>query len=365
MSTFNLPDLGEGLQEAEIVSWHVAEGDHVVVDQPLVSVETEKAVVEIPSPQAGHIARLLAKVGARVKVGAPLLAFEAGPHTETGTVVGELAKPAAAALGSADAAAAPAAIRASPAVRAHARELGVDLSSVRPSGPEGTLTRADVEAAAAAPPPPARGAELRGARRTMAVNMARAWREVAHATIQDVVDIAAWSPTEDVTCRLVRAIIAACKAEPALNASFDAASFSLRENARIDLGLAIDGPDGLFVPVLRDVGKSGPPQWRPQIDAMKKAVQQRSLAPEELRGATLTLSNFGTIAGQYAALIVMPPQVAIVGAGRITERPVRSARGPELHRTLPLSLTFDHRAVTGGQAARFLSAAMIDLASAA
>jgi pyruvate dehydrogenase E2 component (dihydrolipoamide acetyltransferase) len=365
MSTFNLPDLGEGLQEAEIVSWHVAEGDHVVVDQPLVSVETEKAVVEIPSPQAGHIAQLLAKSGSRVKVGAPLLTFEEGPHAETGTVVGELAKPAAAAPGPREVAAAPGAIRASPAVRARARELGIDLTGVRPSGPDGALTRADVEAAAASQRSPAGGPQLRGARRTMAVNMARAWREVAHATITDEVDIAAWPVAEDVTCRLVRAIIAACKTEPSLNACFDAASFSLRENARVDLGLAIDSPDGLFVPVLRDVGTSGPPQWRSQIDALKTAVLRRSLAPEELRGATITLSNFGTLAGRHAALIVMPPQVAIVGAGRITERPAWSARGAEVHRTLPLSLTFDHRAVTGGQAARFLGAAMLDLASAA
>jgi 2-oxoisovalerate dehydrogenase E2 component (dihydrolipoyl transacylase) len=365
MSTFNLPDLGEGLQEAEIVSWHVAEGDHVVVDQPLVSVETEKAVVEIPSPKAGHIARLLAEVGSRVKVGAPLLAFEEGPHAETGTVVGELAIPAAAASRRGEATVAPAAIRAAPAVRARARELGVDLAGVRPSGPDGTLTRADVEAAAAAQPAPAGGKELRGARRTMAVNMARAWREVAHATIEDEVDIAAWSPAEDVTCRLVRAIAAACEAEPALNASFDAAALSLRENARIDLGLAIDSPDGLFVPVLRDVAKSGPQQWRLHIDAMKQAVQGRRLTPEELRGATITLSNFGTLAGRHAALIVMPPQVAIVGAGRISDRPVWTVHGPEPHRTLPLSLTFDHRAITGGQAARFLGAAMIDLASAA
>jgi 2-oxoisovalerate dehydrogenase E2 component (dihydrolipoyl transacylase) len=363
MSTFNLPDLGEGLQEAEIVSWHVAEGDHVVVDQPLVSVETEKAVVEIPSPKAGHIARLLGKVGARMKVGAPLLAFEEGPHAETGTVVGELARPASATagLGKAAAPAPPSAIRASPAVRARARELAVDLSVVPPSGADGVLTRADVEAAAAAQRSPAGDEELRGARRTMAVNMARAWREVAHATIQDEADIAAWAPTEDVTCRLVRAIITACRAEPCLNASFDAASFSLRENARIDLGLAIDGPDGLFVPVLRDVAESDPQQWRQRIDAVKNGVAQRSLAPEEFRGATITLSNFGTIAGRHAALIVMPPQVAIVGAGRITERPIRSTDGAEFHRTLPLSLTFDHRAVTGGQAARFLGAVMIDL----
>ena len=120
MSTFALPDLGEGLQEAEIVSWHVAEGDHVVVDQPLVAVETEKAVVEVPSPRSGHVAKLLVKTGERVKVGAPLVEFEEGAHAETGTVVGELTAPT-------KSASAP---RASPAVRARARELGVDLALV-------------------------------------------------------------------------------------------------------------------------------------------------------------------------------------------------------------------------------------------
>jgi pyruvate dehydrogenase E2 component (dihydrolipoamide acetyltransferase) len=363
MSRFNLPDLGEGLQEAEIVSWHVAEGDHVVVDQPLVSVETEKAVVEIPSPKAGHIARLLAKPGTRVKVGAPLLAFEEGPHAEAGTVVGELARPGAAPPAPRQAAAASSAIRASPAVRARARELGVDLSRLQPTGPGGLLTRADVEAAAGSELP-AGGGELRGARRSMAVNMARAWREVAHATIHDEVDVGAWSPTEDVTCRLVRAIVAACSAEPALNASFDAASLSLRENAHTNLGLAIDSRDGLFVPVLRDVARQSRHQWRAQIDAAKRAVEARSLAPDELRGATITLSNFGTIAGRHAALIIVPPQVAILGAGRILACPAGAGQAPESHRSLPLSLTFDHRAITGGQAARFLAAAMIDLALA-
>jgi pyruvate dehydrogenase E2 component (dihydrolipoamide acetyltransferase) len=358
MSTFNLPDLGEGLQEAEIVSWHVAEGNHVVVDQPLVSVETEKAVVELPSPQAGHVGRLLAKVGERVKVGAPLVEFTEGPHVETGTVVGELAEPAATASEQ-GLPSPPPGIRASPAARARARELGIDLATVATSGPDGSVTRADVEAAAGAPAPPA-GRALHGARRTMAVNMARAWREVVHATLDDDADISAWASNEDVTCRLIRAIIAACKAEPALNASFDAGPASLRDNAAIDLGLAIDSPDGLFVPVLRDVVQSGPPQWRSQIEAMKQAVARRTLAPSELRGATITLSNFGTIAGRHAALVIMPPQVAIVGAGRIAEHPMQD--GGAFHRTLPLSLSFDHRAVTGGEAARFLRAAMTDLA---
>jgi 2-oxoisovalerate dehydrogenase E2 component (dihydrolipoyl transacylase) len=365
VTRFALPDLGEGLQEAEIVSWHVAQGDHVVVDQPLLAVETEKAVVEIPSPKAGHIARLLAKVGERVKVGAALLEFEEGPHAEAGTVVGQLAEPASAAAAAAAGAPAPGAIRATPAVRARARELGVDLARVTPTGPGSTVTMSDVQAAAAGAGAGQVPASLRGARRTMAANMARAWREVVHATLQDEADIEAWSPSQDLTGRLVRALIAGCKAEPALNASYDAASMSLRENPTIDLGLAIDSPDGLFVPVLRDAACATPHDWRRQIDAFKRGVQARSLTPADLRGATITLSNFGSIAGRHASLIVMPPQVAILGFGRAVALPVRGADGGlALHRALPLSLTFDHRAVTGGMAARFLRAVITDLENA-
>ncbi len=177
------------------------------------------------------------------------------------------------------------------------------------SGPDGAISRADVEASATTSAPPA-GA-LRGARKTMAMNMARAWREVVHATLHDQADIDGWTPHEDVTVRLIRAIVAGCTVEPSLNANFNGASLSLRQNAQIDLGLAIDSPDGLFVPVLRDVGRTDVQEWRRQIDAAKKGVSERSLSPGELRGATMTLSNFGTIAGQHAALIIVPPQVAI------------------------------------------------------
>lgn len=367
MKTFALPDLGEGLAEAEIVSWHVAEGDHVVADQPLLAVETEKAVVEIPSPQAGHIGKLLAKVGDHVKVGAPVLEFEEGEHAESGTVVGQLAepRPTPKKAPGAPVLATPAgsAVHAAPAVRAHARELGVDLSSLKPSGPANTITLADVQAAASGMMQS--GEKLRGARRTMAANMARAWREVVHATVQDEADIEVWSADEDVTSRLVRALIAGCKTEPALNASFDAQSLSLRENPAIDLGLAIDGPDGLFVPVLRDVARTMPQDWRRQIDAFKRGVAERSLAPADLRGATISLSNFGPIAGRHASLIVMPPQVAILGVGRTFTHAVQTADRIALHRMLPLSLTFDHRAVTGGMAARFMRAVLADLETVA
>ena len=360
MTAFILPDLGEGLREAEVVAWHVAAGDHVVVDQPLLSVETEKAVVEIPSPRSGHVARLLAHAGERVPVGAPLLEFEEGPHAETGTVVGELAQSTAAApAGPAISSASPRA-RATPAVRARAHALGVDLAKVQPSGPEGTATLADVENAAAVPG--ARQGALRGARRAMAANMVRAGREVVAATVQDVADIERWfTGREDITLRLIRAVIAGCTAEPALNASFEAETLSVRSNASIDLGLAIDSPDGLFVPVLRDVARSAPEDWRRQIDAAKRGVEERSLTPAELRDPTITLSNFGTIGGQHAALVIMPPQVAILGVGRARDQAVRADQGIAMHPLLPLSLTFDHRAVTGGEAARFLRAVIVDL----
>jgi len=354
MSIFALPDLGEGLQEAEIVSWHVAEGDHVVVDQPLVAVETEKAVVEVPSPKAGHVAKLLARAGECVKVGAPLVEFEDGRHAETGTVVGELAGPAAAAT--------TVLVKASPAVRARARELGVDLARVKPTGPEGTILLADVQAVVSRAA--AGAAALRGARRTMAANMARAWHEVAHATLHDEADIEIWPANEDITCRLVRALIAACKSEPSLNASYDATSLSLRENPSVDVGLAIDSSDGLFVPVLRDAANTTALEWRRKIEGFKRGVRDRSLTPADFRSPSITLSNFGSIAGLHSSLIVMPPQVAILGAGRVTARAVRTADGfLALHRSLPLSLTFDHRAVTGGMAGRFLHAVVEDLSA--
>jgi pyruvate dehydrogenase E2 component (dihydrolipoamide acetyltransferase) len=367
MMIFNLPDLGEGLQQAEVVAWHVAEGDHVVADQPLVAVETEKAVVEIPSPHAGHIARLFANPGDRVRVGTPLLAFEEGPHRETGTVVGTLAeaepqhpsgRPPPSAVGRPTES-----LRASPAVRARARELGIDLSRVAPSGPGGSITINDVMAAVSSRAPPSeRDTEiLRGARRTMAVNMARAGREVVPATLYDEADIEAWPAREDVTVRLIRAILRGLGAEPALNASFDSKSPSLRRNAHVDLGLAVDSPDGLFVPVLREAERYGPPAWRKRIDELKQGVHDRSLTLDEFRDPTITLSNFGPIAGRYAALVVVPPQVAIVGAGRVSARPVPARDAVVFHRLLPLSVTFDHRAINGGEAARFMRAMISDL----
>ena len=365
MTTFTLPDLGEGLQDAEIVSWHVGVGDHVVADQPLVSVETDKAVVEVPSPQSGRIARLFGAPGDIVKIGAPLVEFETVAAADKGTVVGTIAseekpKPAphAAATG---AVAANGRSKAAPAVRALAQRLGVDLSVVGASGPDGSILASDVERAAATLAKAGPLEPLRGVRRAMALNMERAHAEVVPATVTDEADIHDWPLRSDVTLRLVRAIVAACRAEPALNAWYLGRDRGRRLHERIDLGIAMDTEDGLFVPVLRDAGAREASDLRRGLERMKTDVRARSVPAEELRGQTFTLSNFGMFGGRHAALVVLPPQVAILGAGRISERAVVQRGWVAARRVLPLSLTFDHRTVMGGEASRFLAAVVADL----
>jgi len=368
MKIFALPDLGEGLQDAELVAWHVAAGDHVVADQPLASVETEKAVVEIPSPRSGHIARLCAEPGDRVKVGAPLVEFEDAAHADEGAVVGELPEPQSPEPAK-DAGAAPrgpSPIKAAPAVRALAKRLGVDLQRVAPTGADGSISTADVEAASRTaadqvPAPQAAGERLTATRRAMAGNMARAHAEVVPATVCDDADVDAWPADADVLLRLIRAIVAGVAAEPALNAWYDGRTETLQRRPDVDLGIAVETEAGLIVPVLRGANRLTAGALVAESARLKDGARNRTLPPSELRGPSITLSNFGMIGGRYAQLVVVPPQVAILGAGRLARRVVAGAQGPIVRRTLPLSLTFDHRAVTGAEAARFLGGVIADL----
>jgi pyruvate dehydrogenase E2 component (dihydrolipoamide acetyltransferase) len=363
MREFRLPDLGEGLQEAEIVAWHVTEGDHVVADQPLVSVETDKAVVEVPSPRSGRIARLIGGKGDLVAVGAVLVEFAEGEGTDTGTVVGELGGDAGGVRAARSGAPPPATGRPPvlPAVRALARKLAVDLAHVQGTGPGGTVTRVDVERAAGTLVEAGQAEPLKGMRRAMAQRMTAAHAEVAPATVTDEADIHDWAAGEDTTIRLVRAIAVACKAEPALNAWYRPAAGERLLCVRVDIGIAVDLEGGLIVPVLRNVAERDARDLRAGLDRLAADAAARSIPPEELRGATITLSNFGMIGGRFANLVVVPPQVAIVGAGRIGPRVTVRDGLPAVRRQLPLSLTFDHRVVTGGEAARFLMALTADL----
>lgn len=362
MKIFNLPDLGEGLPDAEIVEWHVQTGDEVEEGQTLVSVETAKAIIDIPSPQAGRIARLYGKQNDVVETGKPLLAFGDGESVDTGTVVGEVESTEAViaeeALGLHHSANS---VKATPAVRALANRMQVELSMVTPSGHDGLILADDVRRVARILAEVGPMEPLRGVRRAMARNMAQAHAEVAPATVADDADITELSSSSDITPRLIQALIAGCKAEPSLNAWYDSHANGRRVLDPIHLGLAVDAPQGLFVAVMQDIENEDQDGIVERLANLKEKIQNRDLRPNELRGYSITLSNYGAIAGKYAVPVVLPPTVAILGAGKSRDEVVARDGLPVVRHMLPLSLTFDHRAVTGGEAARFLGAVIDDL----
>lgn len=407
MKTFDLPDLGEGLTEAEIVTWHVAEGDTVEADQPLASVETAKAVVEVPSPYSGRIAKLYAAEGDVAEVDKPLVDFDiegegddtaaspdkkAGDDAEekqsasedSGTVVG--AMPA----GEDDLEEASivrkrgrrknARPKAAPAARARAKELGVELSRVEASGHRGQITPSDVErhaqqsvSPAPASPAPAASAQparpvnygeaepVRGPRRTMAQTMSASRDLVMPTSIFDDADIHEWMPGQDITARVIRALVAGCRAEPILNAWFDGEAMTRTIHKQVDLALAVDTPDGLIVPVVRNVDSLSNEVLRHELNRIKIATRERTVSPQDMLNPTITLSNFGMMAGRYASPVIVPPQVAIIGTGGIRHDVVPVLGGIETHKRIPISITFDHRCATGGEACRFLAAMIADL----
>ncbi|WP_367380595.1 dihydrolipoamide acetyltransferase family protein [Stenotrophomonas cyclobalanopsidis] len=455
---FNLPDLGEGLPDATIVEWFVKEGDVIKLDAPLVSMETAKAVVEVPSPVSGTVLKLSGAAGDIIPTGAVLATFEIDPNLpqradgqDTGHSHGHApAAPAAPNPPPLPAAAAPVpsaaeekaerddagtvvgamqssnavhteqalavgGVKAVPAVRATARKLGVDLARVRATGADGAVTMADVKQAAAdgsaklgaAPAPvPAAAAytapapaqvaapvqseartplsaagkpmrtqppgvvakgqpePLKGVRRNMARVMADAHSKVVPTTLNDDADTHAWLPGNDVTARLVRAIVVAAQKVPAMNAWFDGEALTRTLHAQVDIGIAVDTDDGLFVPALRNADMLDARGIREGVNRLREQVEARSIAASELSGYTISLSNFGMFAGRYATPVVVPPCVAIIGAGRARHQMTPVMGGVEAHKVIPLSVTFDHRAATGGEAARFLRAMMDDLALA-
>ena len=386
MTTFNLPDLGEGLPEAEIVSWHVAEGDSVKTDDLLVSVETAKAVVEVPSPYTGVIEKLYASAGDIVATGAPLVDFsdastgDAAP-ADTGeaaaTVVGnvptggELLQETAIAGGSRRQK--KGRIKAAPSVRTQAKRLGIDLTNISPTGKNGQVTAADLDSYAAKGKVQARSRstrpkaivgrsdQLRGPRRAMAQSMSKFRDEVALCTLFDDADIHEWTVKRNITARFLRAIVAGCVAEPGLNGFYNADTMTHQAESRVDIAMAVDTEDGLIVPVIRNVEAMSIGDIRAAVADLKQATRKRTISPQDMANYTFTLSNFGTMAGRYATPLMVPPTVGILGTGKLQHDVVAVMGGIEVHRRIPLSLSFDHRCITGGEAARFLAAVIQDL----
>lgn len=364
MKIFHLPDLGEGLAEAEIREWFVKEGDEVKIDQPLLSMETAKAVVEVPSPYVGRISKLYGKNGDMIQTHAPLVEFDGDPQIirkDKGTVVGNLEE-SEVILDEGDVIIGvpqktKTSIKALPAVRALAKQLEVDLNAIDATGPNGQITLEDVKKFAE------QGTDklnktlpLRGVRHFMALAMMQSHQEVVPVTISDMADITDLPADTDFTVYMMQAIAEGVKAEPALNAWFDGKKMERILHNEVNLGLAIDTEEGLFVPVIKKIENKSTLELRKQINDFKLAAKNRTLTPSDLQGATITLSNFGIFSGQYATLIVVPPMVSIIGCGRIREIVGVHQGNIGIRRVVPLSISFDHRAITGGEATRFLAA---------
>ncbi len=376
MREFKLPDLGEGLTEAEIVEWHVAANDDIKLNQPLVSVETDKAVVEVPSPVTGRVISLHGDAGDVIPVGDVLARFDvpgsedapaprADGKDDAPGVVGKL--PASALVmsdttGSAAAAPRKQRVKAAPSVRALARELGVDLTGLEGSGPGGRITAKDVaRASETASPASATDEKLSGPRRAMFRSMTASHSEVALCTVMDDADIHDWESPRDFTPRLIRAMVAGARAEPRLNGTFSAGTGVLSMSEDVHMGLAMHTPHGLIVATIFNAGKLGLDELREEVARLKKAGADRTLKPEEVRGYTITLSNIAGGSSRYATPLMVPPTVGILGSGAAREEVVAVNGEIAIRRMLPLSLTFDHRCVAGADASRFLSAVVADL----
>ena len=376
---FKFPDVGEGIAEGEIVRWLVKEGDSVKEDQDLLEVETDKAVITLNSPYTGKVTRLHGKEGDIIKVGDVLTTVDAGDKEGTvtgaekgdsGTVVGtlndnevvEVIRP----------------VQATPAVRALAKQMGLDLASVKGTGPGGRITKEDVETAATktgeqtSAEADAYGLvekiPLRGIRRTVAKRMAEASKRVAEVTIWEDADI---TELEQVRARerkvaeekgvkltylpfLIKAVIPALNAHPYFNASLDEGAEAIVLKKYFNIGIAVDTSDGLIVFVIKDADKKNILDLAKETATLAEKARLRKIDLHELKGSTFTITNYGVVGASYGTPIINYPEVAILGLGKIEDRPVVRSGQIAIRKMMPLSLAFDHRAIDGVEAGRFL-----------
>jgi pyruvate dehydrogenase E2 component (dihydrolipoamide acetyltransferase) len=368
---FTLPDLGEGITEAEIRKWLVRVGDTVQEHQPVVEVETDKAVVEVPTPRSGKVLSLPRGEGETVRVGEILLSIvedgeEDKPKPRSVSVVGELPE------AEEDT---PPQVLATPAVRALAREKGLSLEGIPGTGPRGSVTREDLLSAGLK-----RGAAgdeageveripFRGLRRTIARNLLKSHQMTVCVTGMEEVDVTElWNlrvrENAGLDARgihltyfpfIIKAVQHALREHPYLNASVDEEGETILLKKYCNIGFAVDTAEGLIVPVLRDVEKKSVLDLAGELQSLTERARERTITLAEMKGSSFTISNFGQFGGGFATPIINYPDVAILGCGRITDKPWVVKGEIAIRKILPLSLTFDHRVTDGGDATRFLS----------
>jgi 2-oxoisovalerate dehydrogenase E2 component (dihydrolipoyl transacylase) len=375
-SVFKLPDLGEGLTEAEIVTWHVAVGDEVHVDQVVVEVETAKASVEVPIPFAGRISQLHGRAGESVAVGAPLISVTAdlAAYETSGNVLigygtkeptrqrrrrrGRAAEPALAVVSSERVAVV------SPLVRRMARDNHVDLATVSGTGPSGLIMRRDVEHATRPETPDEQRIPLTGIRKVVADKLSRSRREIPEATVWVDVDatelLAARAqinarPSEQpvsLLALLSRFCVAGLRRYPELNGRVEADEIVLP--SAIQLGFAAQTSRGLVVPVVRAAHTLSVRRLAAEMSRLTVAARDGSIAPSEMSGGTFTVNNYGVFGVDGSAAIINHPEVAILGLGRVIDRPWVIDGALTVRKITQLTLAFDHRVCDGGTAGGFL-----------
>lgn len=365
---FYLPDIGEGLTEVVVLSWYVEVGDTVGLDDVLVQVETDKAVVDIPSPVAGVVLFHGAEPDTELEVG-KLLAVVGEPG-ETWSSPTESAPPEPVAASAApivgtlsdDAELIQAAPRLLPADRRLAADLGVDLASISASGPGGRITESDIRAAARTDGEsrPVERVRMSATRRAIADNLAKSWREIPHVTTYGEADTSAVLAERTATGKppleaiFIRRLIPVLQMYPAFNASLDGHDLVLRKY--FDIGVAVDAPEGLMVAVVRDADQLTVGELGERITDLAASVRSRKAAPDQLRGQTFTLSNIGAVGGRFGTPIVPYGTTAILSVGRGDPQPAVIDGQLGIRSAFPLSLSYDHRAIDGSTGRAFLAA---------
>jgi pyruvate dehydrogenase E2 component (dihydrolipoamide acetyltransferase) len=386
---FRFPDVGEGITEGEIVRWLVKEGDEVKADQTLAEIETDKAIVEMPSPYAGTVLKLHFKEKDIIKVGQALVTIgekgeavpEAGAPAEKAVALRTGAAPAPAPA-AASAASPQGEILATPAVRKLARELGVDLAAVQGTGPGGRITEGDVRSAKEKPAEKKLEIKikakydlygnleripLRGVRRATAKHMRESLDKAAHVTHCDEADatklgalrekMKAEAEAKGIKLSylpfIVKAVIEAIRLHPTLNAMLDDEEGEIVVRKYYNIGIAVDIPDGLIVPVLKMADQKSVLEIAEEIQNLAKAARERALDLADLKGGTFSITNVGVIGGYAATPIINYPEVAILATMKIDDRARVENGVVVVKKTLPLCLSFDHRVIDGAEAARF------------
>jgi len=350
---FKLPDLGEGLTEGEIARWLVQEGQQIAEDDPLVEIATDKTTVEIPSPAAGVVSKIVVAEGEVVPVGTVLVVIGGDGAAPAPTKQ----RPASDRLSQASEK-----IRATPLVRRLAEELGVDLATIAGTGPQGRITEQDVRGAGGpAPEREGRREPIRGIKRQMFEHLARAHREIPPVTWVEECEFTALD-LKQLLPRVLRAVAESLPDYPELNARIEGDELVYLD--RYDIGVAVQTEQGLVVPVVRDCDTRSLEELDAEVKRLAAAAHAGKLAPEELRDGTFTVTSAGKSAGLFTTPLINHPQVAILGIYRIDERPVVRDGEVVVRRMGNVSVTFDHRVIDGKRAADFGLAVIARLSGA-